>query len=259
LAPPDVLRVDEKNLREYSVLNCCGVIITTNHKSDGIFLPADDRRHFVAWSDLDKESFDQDYWTRLWTWYADGGIRHVAAYLMQLDIATFNAKAPPPKTEAFWDVVNAGRTSEDAELADALDLIGNPAATTPRSSWQHRKTSPTGSATAKIGASSRIASRPAAMSPSAIPIATPACGSLTGSGKSFMPKPKCRCETVLPPLGGCDGGSESTDFLSCLKTGRISSPQWQSVARARGKIMEVENHCLYCLLDLPRGHADMKH
>ena len=38
-APPDVLRVDEKNLREHSVLNCCGVIITTNHKS-GRHLPA---------------------------------------------------------------------------------------------------------------------------------------------------------------------------------------------------------------------------
>ena len=49
-APPDVLRVDEKNLREYSILNCCGVVITTNHKQDGIFLPADDRRHYVAWS-----------------------------------------------------------------------------------------------------------------------------------------------------------------------------------------------------------------
>lgn len=35
-SPPDVLRVDEKNLREYNSLNCCGVIITTNHKTDGI-------------------------------------------------------------------------------------------------------------------------------------------------------------------------------------------------------------------------------
>src|SRR5262249_17999718 len=52
-APPDVLRVDEKNLREHAVLNCCGVIITTNHKADGIYLPADDRRHYVAWSDAD--------------------------------------------------------------------------------------------------------------------------------------------------------------------------------------------------------------
>ena len=37
-APPDVLRVDEKNLREYSIFNCSGVILTTNHKTDGIYL-----------------------------------------------------------------------------------------------------------------------------------------------------------------------------------------------------------------------------
>ncbi len=64
-APPDVLRVDEKNIREYSILNCCGVIITTNHKTDGIYLPPDDRRHFVAWSDLTKEDFPDGYWTSL--------------------------------------------------------------------------------------------------------------------------------------------------------------------------------------------------
>src|SRR5262249_28851578 len=108
----------------------CGVIITTNHKSDGIYLPADDRRHYVAWSNLDKKDFDADYWTRLWQYYAHGGIQHVAAYLNQLDISGFDAKAPPPKTEAFWDIANASRTSEDAELADVLDQLGNPAATT---------------------------------------------------------------------------------------------------------------------------------
>jgi hypothetical protein len=31
-APPDVLRVDEKHIREHAVLNVTGVIITTNHK-----------------------------------------------------------------------------------------------------------------------------------------------------------------------------------------------------------------------------------
>ena len=51
-APPDVLRVDEKHLREHSVINCVGIIITSNHKTDGIYLPSDDRRHYVAWSDL---------------------------------------------------------------------------------------------------------------------------------------------------------------------------------------------------------------
>jgi Family of unknown function (DUF5906) len=50
-APPDVLRCDEKHLREHSVMNVCGVIMTTNYKTSGIYLPADDRRHFVAYSD----------------------------------------------------------------------------------------------------------------------------------------------------------------------------------------------------------------
>jgi hypothetical protein len=129
-APPDVLRVDEKNLREYNVLNCCGVVLTTNHKTDGIYLPADDRRHFVAWSDLTKEDFTADYWNSLWRWYARGGDRHVAAYLAGLDISAFDPKAPPLKTAAFWDIVDASRAPEDAELADVLDQLGNPDATT---------------------------------------------------------------------------------------------------------------------------------
>jgi hypothetical protein len=129
-APPDVLRVDEKNLREYSIFNVCGIIITTNYKTDGIYLPADDRRHFVAWSNLVKESFDQDYWNKLWDWYANGGIGHVTAYLRELDISTFNPKAPPPNTAAWWDIVDANRATESSELADVLDALGNPDATT---------------------------------------------------------------------------------------------------------------------------------
>ena len=129
-APPDVLRVDEKNLREHAILNCCGVVITTNYKADGIYLPADDRRHFVAWSDLTKESFPTEYWNDLWGWLSNGGNGHVAAYLAELDISLFDPKAPPPKTVAFWAIVDASRTPEDAELADILDRLDNPDATT---------------------------------------------------------------------------------------------------------------------------------
>jgi hypothetical protein len=129
-APPDVLRVDEKHLREHSVFNVCGVIITTNHKADGIYLPADDRRHFVAWSELAKEDFASEYWNTLWGWYDHGGDRHVAAYLAGLNLSAFDPKAPPPKTAAFWDIVDANRAPEDAELADVLDKLGNPDATT---------------------------------------------------------------------------------------------------------------------------------
>ena len=129
-APPDVLRVDEKNLREYNVFNVCGVVITSNHKSDGIYLPADDRRHFVAWSNLTEKDFAEGYWPQLWGWYENGGKEHVAAYLHDFDLSDFDPKAPPPKTAAWWDIVAASRAPEDAELADALDRAGNPTVTT---------------------------------------------------------------------------------------------------------------------------------
>jgi hypothetical protein len=125
-APPDVLRIDEKNIPEYSVPNCCGVVITTNHKTDGIYLPPHGRRHFVAWSPLSKEDFGPDYWNRLWRWYDAGGYAHVANYLKTLDLTDFDPKAPPPKTRAFWDIVDASRAPEDADLADVLDNMGRP-------------------------------------------------------------------------------------------------------------------------------------
>jgi hypothetical protein len=122
-APPDVLRCDEKNLREYAVPNVCGVIITTNHKTDGIYLPADDRRHYVAWSDAKKEDFESTYWSSLYRWYENGGYRNVSAFLKQLDLGAFNPKYPPPLTAAFHAVVDANRAPEAAELADTLDEL----------------------------------------------------------------------------------------------------------------------------------------
>jgi hypothetical protein len=129
-APPDVLRVDEKHLQEHSIMNVTGVILTTNYKTGGIYLPSDDRRNFVAWSDHSKEDFTADYWSGLWGWYRDVGIGHVTAYLTELNLAGFDPKAPPPKTAAFWDIVDASSAPEDAELADALDKLGNPEAVT---------------------------------------------------------------------------------------------------------------------------------
>jgi hypothetical protein len=41
-----------KRLREHSEFNVTGVVITTTHETNGIFLPADDRRHYVGWSDF---------------------------------------------------------------------------------------------------------------------------------------------------------------------------------------------------------------
>lgn len=129
-APPDVVRVDEKHLREHYVMNVMGVIVTTNHKTDGLYLPADDRRHYVAWSDASKEDFPENYWRRLWGWYGRGGIGNVAAYLRGLDLSAFDPKAPPPKTQTFYAIVAAGQAPEDSELRDVLDHLRHPAALT---------------------------------------------------------------------------------------------------------------------------------
>jgi hypothetical protein len=129
-APPDTLRVDEKNLREYAIPNVVGVIITTNHKVGGIYLSPDDRRHFVAWATLTREMFAPDYFPGLYRWYADGGIEIVADYLGTLDISKFNPKAPPPQTETFWQMVNSSRAPEAAEMADRLEALGNPVVVT---------------------------------------------------------------------------------------------------------------------------------
>ncbi len=145
-SPPDTLRVDEKHLREYPILNVCGVVITTNHRTDGIYLPAEDRRHFVAWSDRTKEDdcFADDYWRRIYAYFEDGGAEAVAAYLGQLDISTFDPKAPPPKTPAFWAIVDANRSPEEPEIADVLDLMDRPKAFTLATLIHRAETQPGG-------------------------------------------------------------------------------------------------------------------
>lgn len=125
-SPPDVHRIDEKYVSEYAILNCCGVILTTNHKTNGIYLPADDRRTSVAWSESVQEDFSPAYFNKLWAWYENGGFGHVAAYLATFDLSGFNPKAPPKKTPAFWAMVNATRPPETALLADLIDAMHSP-------------------------------------------------------------------------------------------------------------------------------------
>jgi hypothetical protein len=125
--PPEVLRCNEKHLRQYYVPNVLGLIITTNHKSDGVYLPSDDRRHFVAWSHRKKEEFSAEYFNDLWGWLLhEGGNAHIAAYLAQRDLSAFDPCALPRQTAAFFDIVNSGRSPEDAELADVLDELERP-------------------------------------------------------------------------------------------------------------------------------------
>jgi hypothetical protein len=130
-APPDVITCDEKHIREHPVHNVAGFILTTNHKTSGLFLPPDDRRHFVAWSDATRESFPPVYWDRYWEWLTEGGgVYSVTEYLRKKDLSKFNAKAPPPQTEAWWAIVQSNSSVEDEELCGVLEKLGHPQAIT---------------------------------------------------------------------------------------------------------------------------------
>ncbi len=125
-APPDTLRVNPKYVSPYYVLNVTGVIITTNHKVGGLFLPPDDRRHFVAWSTIEPKDFTPGDWARYWEQINAGGADAVATHLRQLDLSAFNPKAPPPHTQAFEEMASAMRSEEESEMADVIEGLGSP-------------------------------------------------------------------------------------------------------------------------------------
>ncbi|MGO4621249.1 bifunctional DNA primase/polymerase [Ensifer sp. 2YAB10] len=123
-APPDSLLVDEKNRQEYSVPNVCGVVIGSNYHTDGLYLPEDDRRHYVAKSELEVSQIASDYFRNIYRWFTkEDGIAHVAAYLGQIDLSGFDPAAPPPKTPAFWEIINSEQAPEVAMLREAIDQI----------------------------------------------------------------------------------------------------------------------------------------
>ena len=122
--PPDVIRVNGKYIPQHHVVNVAGVFYTTNHRFDGVYLPADDRRTYVAWSEILKDDFVGGFWPSLWGWYRAGGLEDVVAYLSEYDLSKFDPKAPPRKTDAFWQIVSVGAAPEESELADVLDALG---------------------------------------------------------------------------------------------------------------------------------------
>ena len=68
--------------------------------------------------------FVKGFWPGFWAWYNAGGMADVVAYLTEYDLSKFDPKAPPRKTEAFWQIVGVGAAPEEAELADILDALG---------------------------------------------------------------------------------------------------------------------------------------
>jgi hypothetical protein len=124
-SPPKMILIDEKHVNPYLIPNLTGMIITTNHKTAGIYLPRDDRRHFVAWSESIQDHFHPNYWIGLWEFYLGGGMDHVATYLQEHNVSRFNPGLAPPKTAAFYEICLAGGYAETSEIEDAIALLAN--------------------------------------------------------------------------------------------------------------------------------------
>jgi hypothetical protein len=125
VTPPNTMRVNEKYLREYYIENVIGLIYTTNYR-DALYLPHDDRRHYVAFAECTAADFPSDYWNTLWHWLLhEDGFAHVAAYLHSINLSNFDPKAPPRKTAAFLAMADCGTAP-----MDAIDALKNPPALT---------------------------------------------------------------------------------------------------------------------------------
>src|SRR5262249_23461942 len=61
--PPDTIGVNEKFTKQYYVFKLVSVIFTAN-RMDSFYLPPKDRRHYVAWSNLDEGHEGEEFWLK---------------------------------------------------------------------------------------------------------------------------------------------------------------------------------------------------
>jgi hypothetical protein len=121
-APPNTLPCRKMYLGRYYVPNVMAVAITSNNKLNGLYIHPEDRRYYVAWSKAEKPA--KGYFKPLWEWMRKGGGKEsVLGYLQRLDIAGFDPMAEPPKTEAWHDIVDAGRNPEETAWSDTLEGV----------------------------------------------------------------------------------------------------------------------------------------
>lgn len=128
-SPPETHRINTKGVPQYAAVNVCGVIMTSNHP-DALYIPADDRRHYVCSSNRDRGELPPGYFDDMHAWFENGGSASVAHYLANLDLSGFRAKAPPPKTAGWHMLVAAGLAPENGDLTDVIEAMGKPAAVT---------------------------------------------------------------------------------------------------------------------------------
>lgn len=112
-SPPERLRVNEKNKRQYTTPNRFGVIAMSNYRH-AAYLEDTDRRWCVLDSPMKKEP--PSYYRALHGWYADGGLALVCRWLLHRDLSAFDPHENPPMTAGK-------RAMIEASVDHATDVI----------------------------------------------------------------------------------------------------------------------------------------
>jgi Bifunctional DNA primase/polymerase, N-terminal len=147
----NVIMVRNLYIAAHPIIDVAFIIITTNHKIRGMFIPEDDRRIDVMWSNRVRSDWEchkptlaengevlvtadanlvREYFKPLYDWYENGGFEAVSYYLHTLDVTDYEPKAPPPKTAAWYEIVESSIDPATNELVTVLEKMGNPAGVT---------------------------------------------------------------------------------------------------------------------------------
>lgn len=116
-APPDKLRVNQKNIKPIKIRNVLSLTMTTNSRLP-LRLNSASRRIYAVWSDLNvRDERDEmtpewrAYWEDRWHWMKNGGAEAVIYYLRHnVDLSQFNPGQAPPMTEFLRSIRDASKS-----------------------------------------------------------------------------------------------------------------------------------------------------
>ena len=117
-APPYTLRVNIKFQPQFEIPNLIAAIFFTNMEN-ALHLSKQGRRYFVTWNDGDPKP--EDYYVGLAAWFGKGGAALAARWLLQRNVAGFNAKGRAPETAAREDMRRAARPRLDELIEEGLE------------------------------------------------------------------------------------------------------------------------------------------
>mgnify|MGYP003119517905 FL=1 len=110
----DTVTVNIKNEKLFTIPNHINGFAFSNAPRPITLTKLSRRYHIVNVEALKKPP---QYYDKLYTWLEkEGGYANLYDYLMSYDIADFNPNAEPPKTKAFFDLVESTQTPIDIEL-----------------------------------------------------------------------------------------------------------------------------------------------